>query len=103
MSVAEIQFHEDVLPPSPDNQYVSEYFQINSERGKAWHSPSMGDRSFAFDLETFKNTPLYVPHFDDTELQPAFPVLGASTLGLMGSLQGQGPFLAVSALFPVRV
>jgi WD40 repeat protein len=30
------------------------------------------------------------------------PVLGASTVGLLGSPQGQGPFLAASALFPGR-
>src|SRR5207237_8709264 len=30
------------------------------------------------------------------------PGLGASTVGLVGSAQGQGPFLAASALFPGR-
>jgi Mrp family chromosome partitioning ATPase len=35
-------------------------------------------------------------------LNAALPALGASTVGLMGSPRGQGPFLAASALFPGR-
>src|SRR5262249_40724125 len=37
----------------------------------------------------------------ETNIGP-LPVLGARTVGLMGSLRGQGPFLAASALFPGR-
>lgn len=101
-SMAEIQFREDVLPPLPDDQYVSEYFQINSER-LAWHSPSMGDRSFPFDLETYKSTPLHVWHYEDTELQPGLHRVGTKTLALLASPLGPGPLLAATAVFPGRI
>jgi heavy metal sensor kinase len=72
-SVTDIKFNEVVLstaldPRSLGNQ-VTEFFQVNSDRA-VWHSSSMGERSFAFDLETFKNAPLHTPQFDDTELEP---------------------------------
>jgi two-component system, OmpR family, heavy metal sensor histidine kinase CusS len=101
LPLAEIQFHEDVLPTSPDNPYVVEFFQVNTEGGKTWRSSSMGDRSFAFDRELSRNKPPYL--YDDAVLQPALPVLTASTIGLLGLTQGQGCFLAVSALSPERM
>jgi two-component system, OmpR family, heavy metal sensor histidine kinase CusS len=98
--LAEIQFHEEVLPTSPDNPYAVEFFQINSEGGKIGRSSSMAERYFAFDLEVSKNSPAYL--YDDALIQPSLPLLTASSIGLLGGTQGPGCFLAVSALNPER-
>jgi heavy metal sensor kinase len=99
-SGAEIQFHEDSLPLPADTSYAAEYFQINGENGKIiWRSSSMGDRFFPFDLETAKNSPWFIPHFDNPIIsQPAVEFVDASAAGLLGCTQGQGILLAITAL-----
>jgi heavy metal sensor kinase len=96
----EIQFRDPVLLAPAEHQGVPEYFQINGERGGiAWHSPSMVDSWFAFDPEILKKIVLYDPHYDYTELQPGFPILGANAvLGLVAPRQGPGPVFAGTAL-----
>ncbi|HLJ96827.1 MAG TPA: ATP-binding protein [Gemmataceae bacterium] len=79
-AVTEIQFQEGLLssldPRSLDNS-VNEFFQIDihSDRNNTTRrSSSMGDHLFAFDLETYKNTPLYQAQFDDTQLEAGLTV-----------------------------
>jgi two-component system, OmpR family, heavy metal sensor histidine kinase CusS len=67
------QFNELKLPHHNDVQ-VAEYFQINNASGVVLHSPSLGERSFPFDLGTFNTTPLLEPRWDNIELSPGLRV-----------------------------
>jgi heavy metal sensor kinase len=100
MKLPEIQFREDVLLASSEHHDVTEYFQINSERGGiAWHSPSMGDRWLSYDPEEFKKMELSYPEVNNTELQPGSPLLGAyAVIGLVARGQAPGPLFAAAAL-----
>jgi heavy metal sensor kinase len=65
----EIQFPEKLPEPEETD---GEYFQINNEWGaNAWRSESLqalGDSSFPFDPETFRQTPQYEPKLDEIDL-----------------------------------
>jgi signal transduction histidine kinase len=67
--VTEIKFPEKLPDPEETN---GEYFQINNEWGtRAWRSESLqalGDSSFPFDQETFRQTPQYDPKLDEIDL-----------------------------------
>src|SRR5207302_1884741 len=79
-AVTEVQFHEGLpsaLDPRSLTDQATEFFQINLQSDRSTATPrssSMGDRSFAFDLETYKTTQLHTPHFDDTELERGLPL-----------------------------
>lgn len=66
---AEIQFNEEVLPRYADGQ-VAEYFQINTEAGKAWRSSSLGENSLPYSRTAFESAQLLDPRFDELELRP---------------------------------
>src|SRR5262249_25098280 len=61
----EIQFDEEILSESTENQ-LAEYYQINLDRYRVWHSRSMGEHSFSFNSTQFSTT----PQWDDIELEP---------------------------------
>src|SRR5262245_5334489 len=64
---AEIRLNEDLLHRDEDR--ATDFFQINSFRGRAWRSKSLGDRVLPFDGEDARKIDLYVPEFDDLLLR----------------------------------
>jgi heavy metal sensor kinase len=63
--LTEIQFDEEILSESTENQ-LAEYYQINLDRYRVWHSRSMGEHSFSFNSTQFSTTPQWA----DVELEP---------------------------------
>lgn len=100
------EFHEDFLSnsadPSSSGYQVTFYIQVNFDNGKVWHSSSMGDRSFAFDPEAFKNMPggRPPPPAEDTELEPGLAVrrlmLKVPLVGGRHPRLGPGPRLTIA-------
>src|SRR5439155_5556778 len=67
LSAAELVFPEGFLSQHADTPDAA-YYQVNSDWGGGWRSPSLGARSFPFDPAQFARTPLYDWKFDDAEL-----------------------------------
>jgi heavy metal sensor kinase len=67
LSATELVFPEGFLCQHADTPEAA-YFQVNSDWGGGWRSPSLGGRSFPFDPALFARTPLYDWKFDDAEL-----------------------------------
>lgn len=63
---AEIRLNEELLHREEDRG--TDFFQINSFKGRAWRSKSLGDRVFPFDAEHARKMDLYIPEFDDFTL-----------------------------------
>jgi signal transduction histidine kinase len=53
---------------------VAEYFQIDNGSGSTYHSASMNNRSFDFDIQKFYPDQLVYWQWDDTSLDPETPV-----------------------------
>jgi heavy metal sensor kinase len=76
MLITEIQFseeEEDELPHVGDGR-LREYFQISTEFGKVWRSPSLEQQGIAFDPGTFATIALNAPKYEDLELTPGLKV-----------------------------
>ncbi len=65
-SLTGIKLKDEVVLPS-DGQ-VCDYFQIDAPPGKAYHSPSMGNRSFPLDPSKFHPDQLFYWVYDDRKL-----------------------------------
>jgi signal transduction histidine kinase len=52
-----------------DESHSTEYFyQINSGRGRSWHSESLGEAKLPFDMDNLHRMAVLVPYFDDIVL-----------------------------------
>ena len=74
LAMTEIQFNEDALHRDGEEHVQEEYFQINSESGKYWHSHSLGDRFLPFDPSLFAQMQMHKPNLDNVELEPGLMV-----------------------------
>jgi heavy metal sensor kinase len=91
------EFHEDIFsnPADPGSfgYPVTLFFQVNSDNGIVWRSSSMGDRSFAFDPETFKKMLAHrPPAWDDLELEPGLAVRRLTWRVPLGLPPGRHPW-----------
>lgn len=90
MLISEIQLPDDELPHVGDGM-LTDYFQINSEWGKVWRSPTLGAHEFPFDPTTFASIPLYDPKFEDLEIAPGVKVCRVTLKTLVTSIRNQWP------------
>jgi len=68
----EIQLNEDFL--SRDEENSSNFFQINTRRGRSWRSRTLGEHRIPFDIELFQTLQQYETKFDEFELKPGVHV-----------------------------